>query len=79
MATFKEFIASIQADGNDGKAFERFCKWFLLNDPYFADFVAPTGNATNAAEGDGNEDAISVSAELRLKGLRQKGLRQKGL
>ena len=35
MATFEEFIASIQADGNDGKAFEHFCKWFLLNDPYW--------------------------------------------
>ena len=35
MATFKEFIASIQADGNDGKAFEHFCKWFLLHDPYW--------------------------------------------
>ncbi|MDC0913788.1 DEAD/DEAH box helicase family protein, partial [Paracoccaceae bacterium] len=30
----KEFIKSIQNDGNDGKAFERFCKWFLINDPY---------------------------------------------
>jgi len=35
MATFKEFIKSIQDDGNDGKAFERFCKWFLINDPYW--------------------------------------------
>ena len=35
MATFKEFIESIQADVNDGKAFEHFCKWFLLNDPYW--------------------------------------------
>jgi predicted helicase len=35
MATFKEFIESIQSDGNDGKAFEHFCKWFLLNDPYW--------------------------------------------
>ena len=35
MATFEEFITSIQADGNDGKAFEYFCKWFLLNDPYW--------------------------------------------
>ena len=34
MATFEEFIESIQADGNHGKAFEHFCKWFLLNDPY---------------------------------------------
>ena len=35
MATFREFILSIQADGNDGQAFEHFCKWFLLNDPYW--------------------------------------------
>ena len=35
MATFREFIKSIQADGNDGQAFEHFCKWFLLNDPYW--------------------------------------------
>jgi len=33
MATFRQFIKSIQDDGNDGKAFEHFCKWFLLNDP----------------------------------------------
>ena len=35
MAAFREFIRSIQADGNDGQAFEHFCKWFLLNDPYW--------------------------------------------
>jgi predicted helicase len=33
VATFREFIKSIQDNGNDGKAFEHFCKWFLLNDP----------------------------------------------
>jgi len=35
MSTFKAFIQSIQNDGNDGKAFEIFCKWFLENDPYW--------------------------------------------
>ena len=35
MATFDQFIRSIVSDGNDGKAFEHFCKWFLLNDPYW--------------------------------------------
>ena len=35
MATFRDFIQSIQTDGNDGQAFEHFCKWFLLNDPYW--------------------------------------------
>ncbi|MDA9159820.1 Helicase associated domain protein, partial [Rhodobacteraceae bacterium] len=35
MAGFNEFIRSIQADGNDGQAFEHFCKWFLFNDPYW--------------------------------------------
>lgn len=35
MATFQKFIQSIQADGNDGKAFEIFCRWFLKNDPYW--------------------------------------------
>jgi len=29
MASFDEFINSIIADGNDGKAFELFCKHFL--------------------------------------------------
>lgn len=33
MASFREFIKSIQNDGNDGKVFEHFCKWFLRNDP----------------------------------------------
>lgn len=35
MAEFKDFIRSIQEDGNDGKAFERFCKWFLEHDHYW--------------------------------------------
>mgnify|MGYP001328210987 FL=1 len=35
MTSFNEFIRSIQTDGNDGQAFEHFCKWFLLNDPYW--------------------------------------------
>jgi superfamily II DNA or RNA helicase len=33
MATFSKFLKSIYRDGNDGKAFERFVKWFLTNDP----------------------------------------------
>ena len=33
MASFAEFISSIQAEGIYGKAFDRFCHWFLLNDP----------------------------------------------
>jgi superfamily II DNA or RNA helicase len=33
MASFPEFINSIYLSGNDGKAFERFCKWFLTHDP----------------------------------------------
>ena len=32
MATFEEFRQSIDAEGNDGKVFEEFCKWFLEND-----------------------------------------------
>ena len=35
MATFDSFIKVIQAEGNDGKAFEYFCKWFLKNDSYW--------------------------------------------
>ena len=31
MATFEEFRQSIDAEGNDGKVFEDFCKWFLEN------------------------------------------------
>ena len=33
MASFTDFIQSIRTDGNDGKAFEVFSKWFLKNDP----------------------------------------------
>ena len=33
LASFTQFIQSIRTDGNDGKAFEVFCKWFLKNDP----------------------------------------------
>ncbi|SLN32571.1 hypothetical protein ROG8370_01290 [Roseovarius gaetbuli] len=33
MTRFSSFIASIQRDGNDGRAFELFVKWFLQNDP----------------------------------------------
>jgi superfamily II DNA or RNA helicase len=36
MATFDQFINSIIADGNDGKAFERFCKHFLETSPEYA-------------------------------------------
>jgi hypothetical protein len=33
MGQFHEFINSIIADGNDGKAFELFCKHFLETAP----------------------------------------------
>jgi len=33
LASFIDFIQSIRAHGNDGKAFEVFSKWFLKNDP----------------------------------------------
>ena len=33
MASFSKFLQSIYRDGNDGKAFERFVKWFLKNEP----------------------------------------------
>ena len=35
MASFNTFIDSIIADGNDGKAFEQFCKHFLETSPEF--------------------------------------------
>ena len=33
MVAFSVFLESIYRDGNDGKAFENFVKWFLKNDP----------------------------------------------
>ena len=33
MGNFSKLIQSIYRDGNDGKVFERFVKWFLKNDP----------------------------------------------
>jgi len=36
MATFDQFINSIIADGNDGKAFEKFCKHFLETSPEYS-------------------------------------------
>jgi len=33
MPAFDKFIQSIKADGNDGKHFEVFAKWFLKQDP----------------------------------------------
>tara|TARA_B100001964_G_C13945623_1_gene470980 strand:+ start:63 stop:296 length:234 start_codon:yes stop_codon:yes gene_type:complete len=33
MASFATFLKSIYRDGNDGKQFERFVKWFLTHDP----------------------------------------------
>ena len=33
MATFSKFLKSIYRDGNDGKKFEQFVKWFLTHDP----------------------------------------------
>ena len=35
MASFDQFIQSIDAEGNDGKVFEIFCVWFLKNDSYW--------------------------------------------
>lgn len=37
MADFDTFINSIIADGNDGKAFEVFCKHFLETSPDYRD------------------------------------------
>ena len=42
MATFDQFIASLQRDYGEqgkGKPFEVFCKWFLENDPEWAKTV----------------------------------------
>ena len=33
MASFSTFLKSIYRDGNDGKQFEKFVKWFLMHDP----------------------------------------------
>ncbi len=33
MTEFSDFLNSIYRDGNDGKQFEQFAKWFLKNDP----------------------------------------------
>jgi superfamily II DNA or RNA helicase len=40
MASFSEFLASIYRDGNDGKQFEMFVKWFLTHDPEWKTQVA---------------------------------------
>ena len=42
MATFDQFIASLERDFGDkgkGKPFEVFCKWFLENDPEWSSTV----------------------------------------
>ena len=42
MATFDEFIASLEQDYGEqgkGKPFEVFCKWFLENDPEWSKTV----------------------------------------
>ena len=39
MGTFENFASSIREAGNDGKAFERFSKWFLENDPEWSSLV----------------------------------------
>ena len=36
VSSFSKFVATIVRDGNDGKQFEKFVKWFLVNDPYWA-------------------------------------------
>tara|TARA_A100001011_G_scaffold331311_1_gene357629 strand:+ start:404 stop:685 length:282 start_codon:yes stop_codon:yes gene_type:complete len=35
MAEFNDIVRSIRLKGNDGTHFERFCKWFLQNEPYW--------------------------------------------
>ena len=44
MASFDEFISSIIADGNDGKAFELFCKHFLETAPEYKDQFEKAGS-----------------------------------
>jgi superfamily II DNA or RNA helicase len=39
LSSFSQFIQSIRADGNDGKAFEVFSKWFLKHDPEWSALV----------------------------------------
>lgn len=39
MASFKQFIRSIQSKGNDGKSFALFVEWFLKNDPEWSSRV----------------------------------------
>ena len=42
MASFREFIASLEEDFGEqgkGKPFEHFCKWFLENDPVWSSKV----------------------------------------
>ena len=39
MATFKEFYNSLSSEPDKGKAFERFVKWFLKNDPVWSTHV----------------------------------------
>jgi len=36
MATFKQFYKSLRLEPDMGKAFERFVKWFLKNDPVWS-------------------------------------------
>jgi predicted helicase len=36
VSSFSKFVATIVRDGDDGKQFEKFVKWFLVNDPYWA-------------------------------------------
>jgi len=40
VATFSTFVDSIVRDGNDGKQFERFVKWFLIHDPVWSTQVS---------------------------------------
>ena len=35
MESFETILSEIRQLGNDGKGFEKFCKWFLENDPYW--------------------------------------------
>jgi superfamily II DNA or RNA helicase len=40
LASFDQFIQSIDAEGNNGEVFEHFCVWFLKNDSYWRTKVA---------------------------------------
>ena len=77
MATYSEFLESIYRDGNDGKAFEHFVKWFLKNDPEWSTQVDKVWLWDEYPDKWGNHLDLGTDLVFKHKNLELQGVQAK--